>query len=777
MANYNLKQEAKVWFVPISETGVEEGLSLTASHAPNTQVPTGVGSGFHSTERGLPTTMAAEVVLPSTFSNNHECLFEHGGTGNGTWLGVVTENSLKYLYFRSGHGLNTVTTTNGDAIVARVLVSTIPEFDNTSHTVVWEIDPLVGSLKLWIDNRPVINEVTSDKSSYINNNWSGGNFGGLGQGYDSIAGRATADFADYQTAWSGAINSSLRVYTNQKAYSRNNHDVPILLDVENNLQFNQTFTDNTYSQKTLHEPTKFFEASNIKKANPADVSFTLPVYEENDFAPVYECLRELNSNNGLKQFDLYIQMPNDLYYINKCVVKSGSFLVERDKPLRLQIQAQGSQLKRYGSTEGAKRTSAFNSLTRSSTKTHQVFTDHLEASVDGTTLDCLFNVSAELQNNIEWIENKTVNNSINIDNSNFGHFNLIDTTSTYTPAAAASQNDSVGQYLGYPPTSPDTDFYIGSVTWAADRSYFDVDIDMNVPSGFTGSGEIYYKLFFDNNKITTQSLTKHIDNANFAALNYENVSDNSFSSEGVNARNVIDYSALGNNLPEVNGSTVTTFPFTIFTYRFNVVNNATGSTKFYWDGGNSTSFPTTAGGGDTFTINITAVPAEASHLSIDGETGVVTFNNNGETTKSSYSYTVQAISINGTILESTNYTISSTGSLSNSDIVATATYNGAVSGGTIYPQKAIVKDRKFSGSVGQYVTDSTSHKYVQTHKTGVPVVIKTGKNSTTGFQFNIGQCTFTNRNTVADAFTQSFDWKMNDAGSNTISSIIKINNA
>jgi len=772
MANYNLKQEAKVWFVPISETGVEEGLSLTASHAANTQVPTTVGSGFHSNERGQPTTMAADVVLPYTFSNNHECLFEHGGTGNGTWLGVVTENSQKYLYFRSGHGLDTVTTTNDDAIVARVLVSSIAEFDGASHTVVWEIDPTIGSLKLWIDNRPVINEVTSNKSAYLNNNWSGGNFGGLGQGYDSIAGRANADFADYRTAWSGAISSSLRVYANQKAYSRNNHDVPILLDVENNLQFNQTFTDNTYPQKTLHEPTKFFDASNIKKANPADVSFTLPVYEENDFAPVYECLRELNSNNGLKQFDLYIQMPNDLYYINKCVVKNGSFLVERDKPLRLQIQAQGSQLKRYGSTEGAKRTSAFNSLTRSSTKTHQVFTDHLEASVGSTNLDCLFSVSAELQNNIEWVENKTVNNVFDFSLTDFSHFNLVDTTSTYTTAQAASQNDSVGQYIGSAPTSPDIDIYIGGVTWAADRSYFDVDIDINTNSLVN---TIYFHLYYDSNKITTQSITKHLDNGTMTS-HLQNISANDFSSQGVNARNSVDYSSVNYDMPKEGGSAVT-FPYTMFTYRFNVANGATGGTSFLWDGLNSNSFPTTAGGGDTFTIYITSVSAEPSHLSINGATGVVTFNNGGNPTKSNYSYRVEAIDTAGKFLESTNYTISSTGSLSNSDTVATATYNGPVSDGTIYPEKAIVKNRKFSGSVGQYVTDSTSHKHVQTHKTGVPVVIKTGKNSTTGFQFNIGQCTFTNRNTVADAFTQSFDWKMNDAGSNTISSIIKINNA
>lgn len=756
MANYNFLKEAKVWFVPISETGVEEGLTLTSSQAHLATIYTGAGSGFHSSQAILPTLMAGEAVLPSSFSNTNECLFEHGGTGAGCWIGVVTENGQKFFYARAGGGnSNTDINTNSNCVVAKTLISNIPEFDNQSHTVAWEFHPTNGTVKLWIDNRPVFNEVTSDKSAFASNKWTGGNIGSWGKGLDSIAGRAPAVEADFYTPWSGTITSPLRVYSDQVVLDRNNHGVPILLDVESNLQFNQTFTDNTYSQKTLHEPTKFFEASNIKKANPADISFTLPIYEEDDFAPVYECLRELNSNNDLKQFDLYIQMPNDLYYINKCVVKSGSFLIERDKPLRLQIQAQGSQLKRYGSIEGAKRTSAFNSLTRSSTKTHQVFTDHLEASVDNTSLDCLFSVSAELQNSVEWIENKTVQKSFEVDNNIHSTWRLVDNTSGY---AAQTENDTTGQYTGSAPSSPNFDIYIGSLTWAADRSYVDVDIDINPYSGFTGTNNILFDLYFDTSKIGYSTLTTHFDAANIANTS---AIINDTSQSGYNKKFRADYLESTSTLPKDNGSTVTSYPYSLFTIRFDITNNAVGRTGFLWDGT----------GGDTYSFNITA----EHHLAIDSSSGAVTFNNNGFTTKSSYSYSVQSLSETGNVLSTTNHIISNTSGLTNGDVVYTATTSSAVN--TIFPQKAILKNRKLAGSVGQYVTDSTSHKYVQTHKTGVPVVIKTGKDSTTGFQLNMGQCTFTNRNTVADAFTQSFDWKMNTAGSNTLSSIIKINNA
>jgi len=769
MANYNFLKEAKVWFVPISETGVEEGLTLTSSQAHLATIFTGAGSGFHSSQAILPTLMAGEAVLPSSFSNTNECLFEHGGSGAGCWIGVVTENGQKLFYARAGGGnSNTDVNTNGNCIVAKTLISNIPEFDNSSHTVSWEFHPTNGTLKLWIDNRPIFNEVTSDKSAFISNKWTGGNQGSWGKGLLAIAGRASAVEADFHTPWSGTITSPLRVYSNQIALDINNQGVPILLDVESNLQFNQTFTDNNYSQKTLHEPTKFFEASNIKKANPADISFILPIYEENDFAPVYECLRELNSNNGLKQFDLYIQLPNDLYYINKCVVKSGSFLVERDKPLRLQIQAQGSQLKRYESTEAPKYTSAFNSLTRSSTKTHQVFTDHLEASIAGTSLDCLFSISAELQNDVEWIENKTIQKSFNIDNNVHSTWKLIDNTSGY---AAQTNDDTTGQYIGSAPSGSDIDIYIGSLTWAADRSYIDVDLDINPHSGFSGTSSILFSLHFDSNKLgTTTTVTSHLDNADGPTQALP-----SSTRPGYDKRFLVDYLDFsGSDLPEDNGSTVTSYPYTMFTLRFNIPNTAVGTTSFFWEGapGGNKTHPNNITG-DTYSLNFTA----EEHLTINPASGVVTFNNNGFTTKSSYSYSVQSLSSSGKVLSTTNHTITSTGGLSNGDTVYTALETQDSSLTTIFPQKAILKTRKLAGSVGQYITDSTSHKYVQTHKTGVPIVIKTGKNSTTGFQFDIAQCTFTNRNTVADAFTQSFDWKMNDAGSNTLSSIIKINNA
>ena len=93
------------------------------------------------------------------------------------------------------------------------------------------------------------------------------------------------------------------------------------------------------------------------------------------------------------------------------------------------------------------------------------------------------------------------------------------------------------------------------------------------------------------------------------------------------------------------------------------------------------------------------------------------------------------------------------------------TVNGSLTatnaGSSMYPSNFTLEKRILSGSIGQYVLSNFNND-TQQWKTGVPIVIKAGKTDQIGFQFNLSNCTFTNRNVVEDVFTQSYDWKMND---------------
>ena len=85
---------------------------------------------------------------------------------------------------------------------------------------------------------------------------------------------------------------------------------------------------------------------------------------------------------------------------------------------------------------------------------------------------------------------------------------------------------------------------------------------------------------------------------------------------------------------------------------------------------------------------------------------------------------------------------------------------------SMYPSNFTLKKRILSGSVGQYVTDA-SNSDVQSWKTGVDIEIKAGNGLSStdfrGFHLKPTNCTFTNRNTVEEVFSQSYDWKMNDS--------------
>ena len=188
-----------------------------------------------------------------------------------------------------------------------------------------------------------------------------------------------------------------------------------ILDVTEELSFSQTFTDSTYAQKTLHEQHKMHDASNIKKANPANFEFTIPALTEYDLDIVFNLLVDYKSGtNTLNTFDLYIKLPNDVYKLENCVITNGTFIIEKLENLKLAISGQASKLTR-GATIVA---NTFN-IARSGTRTHQSI-KHLSVSIGSSNLSTqggLYSVSVELQNDIQWTPYKTVNDALNVTNA------------------------------------------------------------------------------------------------------------------------------------------------------------------------------------------------------------------------------------------------------------------------------------------------------------------------------------------------------------------------
>lgn len=399
MAIYNFLREAEVYLQPTFN--IESGLAVSETHAATVEID-GVNA-FGTTERTQKVLMAGEVVLPSSFTNDVECLAEHGGSDQGFWIGITTDSGVKNFHLRVGNGEtgseNQVQGTS--RIYKKIPISQIPEFDGKQHTVAWEFFFATGSTsgtaRLWIDNRLVISETISNLTM-----WSGGDDGGWLKGYDSIAGFGSGSEATpYKTQWSGAAGSDLRVYTNQIAAYSNEM---VKLEVSPELSFGQTFTDKTTEVKTLHSQ-DFFEKSNIKKANPANFEFTIPVFKENDIAVVHDRLLDCST------FDLYISTKQDVFKLQKAVITNGTYGIERSTPLTLAVSGQASKLSKLGSKSSL--TSLFSIVQSSTANRTYLRTTEITNTLNSVDISSeTISINAELQNDIQWTPYTTVQGGI-----------------------------------------------------------------------------------------------------------------------------------------------------------------------------------------------------------------------------------------------------------------------------------------------------------------------------------------------------------------------------
>jgi hypothetical protein len=233
------------------------------------------------------------------------------------------------------------------------------------------------------------------------------------------------------------------------------------IDVTPDLSFSQTFTDKTYPQKTLHEQHKMHEASNIKKANPANFEMTVPMITQDTLDIVFNLLVDYKTGTyTLNTFDLYIKLPNDVYKLEKCVITNGTFIIEKLENLKLTLSGEASKL-----TRGA----TLPSTPARGTRDYQL-TKELVVSVDGINLSSgLYKCSIELQNEIQWTPYETVNNALSVTNA---------ATSMYPSQFTLEKrilSGSIGQYV--------TDAFNSNVqTWKQN-----VPIVITAGNGLSGS--------------------------------------------------------------------------------------------------------------------------------------------------------------------------------------------------------------------------------------------------------------------------------------------------
>ena len=211
------------------------------------------------------------------------------------------------------------------------------------------------------------------------------------------------------------------------------------------IEFDQAFQQDSYKTKTIDKPTNLVDASKITAANVANFNITLPMVDESStYQHIILQLLLSNTNNTLDTFTLYVDPSTSneadsyrrMYQISNCVLTSGSFTIGNNAVMQLQVTGQASQVSRINySSFNIGNYTTFDSLTYAVSKI-------INVTVDGSLLEGIFGVALEVQNNISWTKNKTLQNSLDI----LGHSQTVYPASFVFTERVVS--GSITQYIG-----------------------------------------------------------------------------------------------------------------------------------------------------------------------------------------------------------------------------------------------------------------------------------------------------------------------------------------
>lgn len=264
------------------------------------------------------------------------------------------------------------------------------------------------------------------------------------------------------------------------------------LHTEREVTFAQTFKQGNPKKRTLHSLNTLFEGSTIKEANPANFDFTLFMLDEVSTHQHKPLDLLLNYNgNSLNTFNLYFvysdYSPQVYYKIEKCVFTAGTFTIPRNGIMKVELSGQGTKLTR---TEGAftGTDSNFNA-----SPTYAMSRDFV-VTVGSDSLDNILGASLEVQNDIGWTKNHTVQKSLSV----------TDASNTTYPENFTLKSRNVGGSIQQYISKTDAASTSNVQTWQQDTtiriqaglssSNFQLDVNMVDACSFTNRanfGEVF----------------------------------------------------------------------------------------------------------------------------------------------------------------------------------------------------------------------------------------------------------------------------------------------
>ena len=188
-----------------------------------------------------------------------------------------------------------------------------------------------------------------------------------------------------------------------------------LLKTTPDVSFSQTFAEDAYEVKTLHDQTKMFQGTSITKANPADFSFTIHLTTEKDETIVKSLLTDYDATEGqtrINSFDLYIVSSESTFKLNECVMTNGDFNLAKGSALTLSVSGQAQKLERVGNASYSLPGSL---ASASSTRTPTL--SLIDVEVSGSDVSNIISATLSVQNEINWTAYETLHSSLSVTNA------------------------------------------------------------------------------------------------------------------------------------------------------------------------------------------------------------------------------------------------------------------------------------------------------------------------------------------------------------------------
>lgn len=183
----------------------------------------------------------------------------------------------------------------------------------------------------------------------------------------------------------------------------NKHSIEVYSDVS----ASQTFDEQSNKLKTLHNLNDLHESASITKANVANFSFTTPIHNTT-VTPIVLTLGTTYSSGTVSSFDIYIESDNVIYKLEKAVIDSMTFNIERNAVLTVSVSGSAGKLLLHSTLTAPVAipgTLVVTSKTYASVR-------GLNVSIAGTVLKSIAAVNIDIANEISWINYNTLQSSL-----------------------------------------------------------------------------------------------------------------------------------------------------------------------------------------------------------------------------------------------------------------------------------------------------------------------------------------------------------------------------